>query len=223
MDNNDNDFNADNTGFDSNDNSDPGAQSDNSNSSSDNSGNQNGQSPAQVDQEKIQMQKQIRALNKQLIQARRGGQNPSQDPNAQNDPNDVAMQQYGTALQIATGKLREGIEDVFGYYPEVDQKVINQIRKNPWAFSSQESYINGDFDFAKLEIEEYLLELAEAGGQPNPNPTPSPANINPNPVQEPKGNQAPGTDEDEDPMTMPMSKLEKLAKQAAGKMKAQNA
>lgn len=219
MDNNVIEPNADSTGFDSFDNSDSGNQDANSNSSSGNSGDQNGQQPNSWEAKEKNYQQQLRALNKQLIQARRGG-GQNQPQNDQVDPNDP-MNQYGTALQIATGKLREGMENVFGLYPEVSQAEISRIRKNPWAFVSQETYINGDFEAAQLEIEEYLLDLAE-GQNNNPTPQPSPANINPNPApQAPQGDRS-GTDEDEDPMTMPMSKLEKLVKRETGKLKSQN-
>lgn len=214
MDNNDNDLNAGNTGSDSFDNSDLGDQGDNSGSSSDNPGGQNGQQLDPRDAKINDMSKQLRALNKQLIEARRGKGTPQQDN--QYDPNDPSAQ-YGVALQISTGKLREGIENIFSYYPEVDGKVITQIRKNPWAFASQESYINGDFESAQLEIEEYLLELAEAGEQNNPNP--SPAAINPNANQ---GNQNQGSSdpEAEDPMTMPMDQLERVVAKGRARMSA---
>lgn len=213
MDNNDNDLNAGNTGSDSFDNSDLGDQGGNADSSSDNPGGQNGQQTNTGDAQINNLKQQIKSLNKALIEARRGKGNQPQGDD-QFDPNNPQAQ-YGVALQIATGNLREGIENIFSLYPEVDASVIGQIRKNPWAFASQQSYINGDFESAQLEIEEYLLELAEAKAENNP--TPSPATINPN-TNQGNQNQVSNDPEAQDPMTMPMADLERMVAKGRTKL-----
>lgn len=177
-----------------------------------------------------QLKANNRALNKALIEARRGQsrQNPQQ-PQGDEDPFGTPQGQYAISLQLATGKLTQGLESVFDLYPEIPASEVKQIRKNPWAYASQDSYMAGDFNTAMLEVEQYLLDRATelSGGQGNGNVVPSqqkqvPAQMNPNPPTEQAVDADPGSAEDENLWTMPMDKLEKVKnKQLAQKSNAQ--
>lgn len=167
---------------------------------------------------------EVQRLNRALIEAKRGArQNPNQ-PQDGEDPWSTPQGQYAAALQIATGEVRSKFEDIASLYPEVDQKIISQIRRNPWAFASHQSYVNGDVDSALLEIETYMADMVEqsAGGggtQPQQTPQPTPAQVNANAQTPP----APpmGEGEEDDPWTMPMDKLEQKARAEMRKKQAE--
>jgi hypothetical protein len=161
--------------------------------------------------EKEQMSRDIKALNRALIESRRGrGQNPQGNPDE--DMFTTPEGQYAISLQLATGNLKSGLEPIFDLYPEIPAEDIARIRKNPWAFASQDSYMKGDHETALLEIEQALLERANTVSAPkqpgNTVPATTPATVNNNPTPEVPGQEAtPGTDEDENLWTMPMDKL----------------
>lgn len=172
---------------------------------------------------------EVQRLNRALIEAKRGSRQPGFDPNGE-DPYSTPQGQYALALQVATGNLRAGLENIAELYPEVDGKVISQIRKNPWAFASQQSYFQGDVESALLEIETYLSQVVESAGAgangggnqpPTPPAKPTPANISGNPAPEPGQGAGQGEDEDQDPWTMPMDQLEAAAAKAKRKLQAQ--
>lgn len=159
-----------------------------------------------------------RRLNQALIEARRGGNgNP---PQGGENPFGDVQGQYGAAIEIAEAKVRSGVEDRFSFYPEVPQEVFAQIRKNPWSFVSRDNFLTANFQGALDDIETYLLTMVNSttpqsnGQKPNDNP----ANVNANPAPESTEPPSPGTLEDEDPWTMPLSKLEKLSKKEAAKL-----
>lgn len=184
---------------------------------------QNGQPPAQGADELTKYKAEVRRLNQALAKASsqpKGNQpQPGQDPNQNGYGFDTPEGQYAAALQIADAQVRKGLEDRIDLYPEVDSKDLAQVRKNPWAFASHEAYITANVEQALSDIEYHLLDLAEAkaGNPASPtNPTPASVNGNPAPVPPPV-NVAPGTEEDTNPWTMPLDKLEKVAQKEVAK------
>jgi hypothetical protein len=190
---------------------------------------QAGQQPDSRDAELDRIKAENRQLNKLLVEARRGQRQPNQNnqPNGQpgQSPFETPEGQYAISLELATGALGRGLEPIFDLYPELPADEIKRIRMNPWAFSSYESYRTGDWQTALLEIEQQMLERAEAiaavkgKGQPS---NQQPAQINNNPANEQVPEATSGSSEDENPWTMPLDKLElkknkELAKQAQTK------
>lgn len=233
----DNDFNAGQGGPNAGAGADLGAGAGAGNGSGDggqnNPGSQNGQQTDPRDAELAKLRQDNKALNKALIDSRRNSnqnRNPlnrsGQNGQGQGQENlmDTPEGQYSVALQLATGQLREKMEDVYSLYPEIPATELQRIRRNPWAFASQKSYMAGDVDAAALEIEQALLDRAEeikaakAGGNNQPSQPANgqqangrqPAQINNNPAGGDQEPAAPGTAEDTNPWTMPMEKLARV-------------
>lgn len=172
------------------------------------------QSNAGID-ELAQLKANNRALNKALIEARRGSrQQPIGQQGDGTSPFETPEGQYAISLELATGQLSRKLEGVLDLYPELPASEVARIRRNPWAFAGYDSYRAGDVESALLEIEQALLDRAEEinatkspSGQPVP---PTPAQINANPAGESALEATPGSEEDESPWTMPLSKLEKV-------------
>lgn len=179
--------------------------------------NQNGSQPSgQPDaDENRRLKGQISALQRQVIQARRsqGGQ-PQGQPQGQGQDQpaggDVASQ-IAVAYEIADGQLRRQMEGVYDLYPELSKEELSMLRRNPWTFASRETFMSGDVETAKLEIEQWIADTVEARakGQPAPTP-PSGKVVNPAPAPTSAPEPAvPGSDEDQNPWSMPMASLEK--------------
>ena len=209
----------------------PGSGADGSGGDPGTGGSPAGQGGTQIDPRDEQintMRTQIKTLNQAVVDARRGAGGKGGNPNGQ-DPNafETPEGQYAIALEVSENRLRGGLEPILGLYPEVPADEIARIRTNPWAFASRDSFLNGDQTSALLEIEQALLARAEAiaaeksAGNPAPNggQTATPANVNGNPAPEaaPSQDVVPGSEEDEDPWTMPMEKLELRKNQAVAK------
>lgn len=175
------------------------------------------------DEELKTLRNNVKSLNQAVIDARRGnrGKQPGNGLDAAASF-DTPEGKYAVALEIAESRLRGSIESIFPLYPEIPPEEIARVRQNPWAFASRESMLSGDYETAKDEIEQALLTRAEAiaVGKVVPKPAaPAPANLNNNPSPEPAGEpSAPGTEEDQDPWTMPMDKLEKVAMKEKAKL-----
>lgn len=240
----DNDPNAGNSDPGFTPGADPGTQGDQNGSgdqgqgSQGNPGSQNGQQPNSGDAELARMRAENRRLNKALVESRRGSQQrpPSRSPSGQGNQGEPGAnafgtpeEQYAASIQIATNELRGGLEDVFDLYPEIPQTELSRIRRNPWAFATLRSYQTGDFETAKTEIEQYLYDRVEElgkgsvpgqngqGGQRVP-----PARVPLNPPAAPAPMADPGSDEDQDPWTMPLNKLEKNVVKEKQKMKSKS-
>ena len=175
-----------------------------------------------------QYKEQIRSLNKAVVESRRGGSRP-QAGQGQGDGNDAfgtPEGQYAIAIELAENKLRGGLENVIPLYPEVPASEVARIRANPWAFVSRQTFLTGDWETGMLEVEQALLERADAlsaANQPTGSPqgNASPVTVNSNPAPEPKAVDADaGSQEDENPWTMPMDKLEKAKNKAVAKLSA---
>jgi hypothetical protein len=189
--------------------------------------NQNGQqapNPATpgVDpvEENRRLKGQISALQKQMIQSRRSQGTTPQNPADPNDLNAQAQQQIALAYELADGQLRRQMDEIYGLYPEMTPQELNQIRRNPWAYCSRETFMTGDVDTAKLEIEQYIADLvaSRATGAPAP-AVPSGQGINPSPAPQADPEPAiPGSDEDPNDLTMPMDQLEKKVMKIKAKM-----
>lgn len=179
---------------------------------------QTGQATEQGNPELARYRAEVRRLNKALAEKNRSSSYGRQTAGGEGEnPFETPQGQYGIALQLATGKLSSKLESVYDLYPEVDAKDIARIRKNPWAYASQEAYINGDFETAATDIEEYLLELAESSKPAAPKLPVQPASVNNNPPSE-------GNPDDEEPVSdwdLPMEELDKkvakIKKQAQAK------
>ena len=212
-----NDSNAGTAGFDSSVNTDQVSQGGDSNLNSGTPDNQNGTPTNQGNEEVNKYRREVQRLNQALIDAKRGNRNNGQQTQEGN-PFETPEGQYGIAIQVATGNLRGKIEDIFSLYPEIPAEEIARIRKNPWAFSSHDSFVNGNWESAALEIEESLLKRAEELSATNSNNTqnnPIPANLNNNPVQS-TGDEP--VEAEEDDWTMPIDQLEAKAKKAIAKV-----
>lgn len=197
-----------------------------------NPGSQNGQQTNSGDAELAKLRQEVRVLNKALVDSRRNSNQSNRNypnPNGQNpnggDNGDLMSTpegQYSVALQIATAQLFQKMEDVYALYPEIPQAELNRIRRNPWAYSSMQSYQRGDVDAAALEIEQYLYDrVNEIGAGNGNNGQPSnpangtqvrqqPAQVNNNPASAAEEPPVPGTSEDTNLWTMPLDKLERV-------------
>lgn len=233
---NDNDFNAgdQSTGSDSYapDNSAPGTQGgegQGQNYQGRTPGNQNGGQTDPRDAQIAKYRQEVQRLNAIVAKSGRGSnQNRNglpgmmnrgqgnQSQNQDGSPFESPEGQYAISLQLATAELGRQMEDIYDMYPEVSAKEIAQIRRNPWAYTSHDNYIQGNVEGAKIDIETHLLsratELSGGQGGQNGNGVPQgnpPARINSNPAQETPNQAEPGSPEDQDPWTMPMDQLEK--------------
>lgn len=161
---------------------------------------------------------EVRRLNRAIVEAKRGnrdGQGAEYTEEVLNTPEG----QYAASLEIADGRLRGGLEDRLSLYPEISDEDKARIRTNPWAFASRRSWMAGDWQQALDEIELTLADKVDdlASQDINQNPQGSPqgqaVNVQGNPAPEPINPEGavPGSEEDQDPWTMPMDKLERLA------------
>lgn len=221
--NDDFDQNAGGAAGDNSDFSDTGDQGGNLPDNSGNPDGQNGRATNDGQPDELAKYKaEVRRLNKAVLDARRsnGNRSPENQNNADGMAFDTPEGQYGIALEIATSRLSRKLEDRISLYPELPASEISRIRKNPWAFASLESYQSGNFELAADEIEQAMYDRAmeiEAEKQNNPNGQDNgngtvrkvPAQVNMNQADEPPVDAVPGTDEDVNPWTMPMNKLEK--------------
>lgn len=166
----------------------------------------------------------ISALQKQIIASRRspGGQTPpvpGSTPGQGGEGGSDVASQIAIAYEMADGQLRRQMEPVFDLYPELTKEELSMLRRNPWAFASRESFMTGDVESAKLEIEQWIADVVEARATGNPPPAPpsgKPVNPNPAPSATPEP-ATPGSAEDQNPWTMPMDKLEHAAAKEVAK------
>lgn len=188
-------------------------------------GGQGGAQPDPRDETIKTLEQNVKALNKAIIESRRSGQQPGQPGNGQQgqDAFGTPEGQYAISIQLAENQLRGDLEPVYALYPEVPPEEIQRVRMNPWAFASRNSFLTGDVETAKLEIEQTLLDRADAiakakAGETPANDQPAAATINGNPAPEaPESNAPAGSAEDTDPWTMPMDKLEGLKNKEVAK------
>lgn len=187
-------------------------------------GNAGGQASPQTDprDEEIKtLRANVKALNQAVIDGRRSGRQPGNAGDG-GTSFDTPEGKYAAALEIAESRLRGSIEKIIPLYPEVPAEEIARVRQNPWAFVSRDTMLSGDYEAAKYEIEQALLDRAEAiaaAKGASVTPAPAPANLNNNPAPDSAGEPAnPGTEDDQDPWTMPMDKLEKVAMKEKAKL-----
>ena len=186
------------------------------------SGTPNNQNGTQTDPREAELNKyreEVRRLNQAVIDAKRGSRNNDRG-NGNNDQIsfDTPEGQYGIAIQLATGNLRNKLEDVISLYPELPADEISRIRKNPWAFVNHDTFLNADWETAALEVEQAMLSRAEeiAASKKNETAQPmTPANLNTNPVQ--TTGDEPIAPEDDD-WNMPLDQLEAKAKKAVARV-----
>src|SRR3990167_4318863 len=181
-----------------------------------NPGGDGGQQPDPREAELEKFRNENKTLNQKLVEANRlARQRSSQQPNGdESSPFETPEGQYAIALELATGKLSRGVEDRISLYPQLPAEEVARIRKNPWAFASFDSYKNGDWETALDEIEQSVANRVEElgakkGEDQNPTQPQTPASLDNNPANEPDVDAEPGSDEDANPWTMPMSKLSK--------------
>ena len=189
---------------------------------------QNGTQPDNRNEENERLRKEVKLLNKAVLDARRSGrQTKLPGDNSEGNPFDTEAGQYAAGLELADARLRGNLEERIALYPELSGEELQRIRLNPWAFASRQSFLTGDYESALDEVEEKIAnrveELAagnpsQPGGQP-PASAPAPASVNANPAPEGEALDAePGTDLDENLWTMPLGKLERLKNKAVAKM-----
>ena len=191
---------------------------------------QNGNQPNLGADKEAEYKRQIKALNKAVIDSRRASRqkvSPTGD-NSEGSPFDSEAGQYAASLELSDARLRGNLEERIGLYPELPPEEVQRIRLNPWAFASRNSFLTGDWETALDEVEQAMLDRAEAleaaksSNQPQgqqPSGASAPAQVNANPAPEGAAVQAvPGTVEDEDPWTMPLDKLEQRKNQAVAKL-----
>lgn len=191
-----------------------------------NSGTPDNQNGTQTDPRDVKINTltgEVKRLNQAIIDAKRGNRTNKGNPNGQGgeNPFESPEGQYGIAIQLATSNLGRKMEDVFSLYPELPADEVTRIRKNPWAFASHESFVNGDWETAALEIEQAMLTRAEEiANSQTTTPNPNPADVNANPAADASDEDSaiPGSDEDQDPWTMPLGKLEGLKNKAVAKV-----
>lgn len=188
------------------------AEDNSANSGNDDSANQDNQTTDTRDAELAKMQREIKRLNRALA---RNSRTPSQQNNSAGDDFDPDSPegQYSTAMRLATGQLREQLEDVFDDFPELDPGIARQIRRNPWAFVNAKTFYNGDVNGAINEIasqiEEHIAsqETQDSGVENQPAPNPG-VTVNNNAVDT-----AGETEEEQvSDWELPMSELEKKVK-----------
>lgn len=215
---NDNDLNAGSATPGTGDSTAVGSPQANPSVSSGTPDNQNGTPATQGDEEKTRMRDEIRRLNQAVVDAKRGSRNNPQGNGQQGNPFDTPEGQYGIAIQVATSNLRNKLEDLIPLYPELPADSISRIRKNPWAFAKHDTFVNGDWESAALEIETAMVEEADKIAASKPvTPVQNPATVNANPAAEGSEDDTPavpGSPEDQNDWTMPLDKLEAKAAKA---------
>ena len=193
-------------------------------------GGDGGQQPNMGADELTQAKAEIRRLNRAL--ASRGSSTNRQSPSPAGDggenPFETPQGQYAITIKLAKSNLYGKMETLYSLYPEIPTDEIARIRRNPWAYvSNNDLYFKGDWEGAAEDIEYYLLDRAEAlkAGQPAPSredgklPV-NPVVVNTNPSAEPQNPQAaPGTGDDANPWTMPMDKLKQEKDKAVQRIK----
>lgn len=187
--------------------------------------NQNGTQTDPRDAKISTLSSEVKRLNQAIIDAKRGSRNNNNPQNGQDNGNafDTPEGQYGIAIQLATGNLRNKMENILSLYPELPSEEVSRIRKNPWAFAGHDTFINADWETAALEIEQAMLARAEEieAAKTSATPaTPTPADVNANPAPGTSGEDVtvPGTPEDNDPWTMPLDKLKAQKDKAVAKV-----
>jgi len=203
-----NDSNAGAATGGSSDSSDSGSQNANPSVNSGTPDNQNGNQTALRNDDTTRMREEIKRLNQAVVDAKRGNRTNNPSTGSEDNSFDTPEGQYGIAIQLATGNLRNKMEDLISLYPELPAEEISRIRKSPWAFAGHDSFINADWETAALEIEQAMLTRAEeiSASKTNQN-SPIPADVNSNPVSGAE-NSVPGNEEGEDLWNMPLNELE---------------
>lgn len=169
------------------------------------------------DQETVaNLREQLRATQRQLVDGRQTG-NPGESGIDLTTPEG----QYMVALELGTSRLRSELESIFPLYAEIPAEEIARVRANPWAFVSPEVHASANWKTAKWQVEEALAkradQLAKSAAPVKPAVTPATISNNPAPAMDAEP-AAPGSEEDQDPWTMPMAQLEKAAMKAKAKL-----
>ncbi len=184
--------------------------------------------------ETIKQQKQdIKNLNRAVIDAKRDGRKTPISSDQQENPFDSEAGQYAATLELSDARLRGGLEERIALYPELPPEEMQRIRLNPWAFASRKSFLEGDYEMALQEVEQAMLDRVEEiveekakstktpQGQDQPEGAPAPAQVDANAAPETHDEAIPGSEEDVNPWTMPLDKLEQLAKKETVKLSQQ--
>ena len=178
-------------------------------------GNQNGNQTDPGNDQTAKMREEIRRLNQAVVDAKRGNRKGNQETPGNENNFETPEGQYGIAIQLATGELRNKMEEVISLYSEIPADEIARIRKNPWAFAKHDSFVGGDWETAALEIEQAMLTRADEINAAKNTPAPIPANVNSNPVGETDDESVAPEDDD---WNMPLDQLEAKAKKAVAKL-----
>ena len=182
--------------------------------------------PDSRDAELTELKKNNRALNRAVVEARRGNRNQDQGAKYDAETLNTPEGQYAVSLEVADGRLRGGLEKILNLYPEIKEEDKARIRSNPWAFAGRDAWMAGDHQQALDEIELNLVDRVDDLASPSTSQTPQgnpraqAANVQGNPAPEPVNPDggATGSEEDVNLWTMPMDKLDKLANEQFKKL-----
>lgn len=177
-------------------------------------------------------QRQNVALNKLLVEARRQANSskslikPAQD----NEPANGAQpqnQDFNTSMRLAESDIRSELDGVLELYPELPANMVKLIRSNPWAYASRDSFLNLNVPNSLLDIETWIADYVAGLESENPStqvpqaPVKVPASkMKPNAA--PEGGEEgddviPGSQDDSNPYTMPLEKLERRVNRKVSK------
>ena len=175
---------------------------------------------------------QNRGLNRALVDARRQANSskslikPAQD----NEPANGAQpqnQDFNTSMRLAESDIRSELDGVLELYPELPANMVKLIRSNPWAYASRDSFLNLNVPNSLLDIETWIADYVAGLESENPStqvpqaPVKVPASkMKPNAA--PEGGEEgddviPGSQDDSNPYTMPLEKLERRVNRRVSK------
>lgn len=183
------------------------------------------QTASQRDEELERYKAEVKRLNRAIIEAKRGSNSQNKGVDYDAEMLSTPEGQYAASLEIADARLRGGLEERLSLYPEIPEEDKARIRANPWAFANRQSWMSGDWQTALDEIELNLADRVEdlasqTQNQISQQSQGQPVNVQGNPAPEPTNpdGASAGSEEDENPWTMPMDKLEKLAEKQFKKL-----
>lgn len=171
-----------------------------------------------------QMLENNRALNRKVVELMRQANASKGLYKKQGQANDFEEQpesnDFVAAKERASFHLMKDLGGILDLYPELPARDKQRILKNPWAFTSDETYGSLNKANALLEIEEYVASVVDEIDasepeveQPQPRVT---KQVKPNPAPEVLEDEE--SAEEENLYTMPMDELEKRASRATKRL-----
>ena len=170
-----------------------------------------------------QMVEHNKALNRKVVELMRQanaskGLYKSKGQANDSNPEQPAENDFIAAKERASFRLMKDLGGILDLYPELSARDRQRILNNPWAYTSDETYVSLNLSNALLEIEEYVASVVDemdASENEVKEETPAPRvpkQVKPNPAPEALEDEE--SSEEENLYTMPMDQLEKRANQA---------